>query len=387
MPARPGAGAIMALCRHRQPRCLQFACHCDHVRRRRGAARCQGWAPECAPRPPGEWPPLERLTTGYGRQTLCLNHTPHTGGGNGADGHTRRIRAGRRLGQAAAGQHATTSVMVTWAVLSLLVAQQVTPAALARALPAAQAGSGRSCLRRVRRWWRGPPLDQTVVRPQVIAQALALLPPGQAVLVALATTRLGPWAVWLAGSVVQGRTLPIGGAVGRFRATTLALRQRRQAAFPPAVRWRLVADRGFPSAALFAHLRQGGTDWHVRLRLSAWGRWRGSRHRCASSWRPGGSWSGSGCRPPSGGGGGRSRWCRRRSWSATRWPPRRHTSSSRARPRSARCGRRRPPSIARTSGGARRRRRAPPPDATRRPGCDSPRRRRCRRRCARTPGA
>src|SRR4029453_1442929 len=42
------------------------------------------------------------------------------------------------------------------------------------------------------------------------------------------------------------------------------------AAFPPDVRWRLVADRGFPSAALFAQLRTGGTDCSIRLRLSDW---------------------------------------------------------------------------------------------------------------------
>ena len=173
--------------------------------------------------------------------------------------------------------HATTIVVVAWAVLSLLVAQRATPAALARALPAAEAGSARSRLRRVRRWWGGPPLDQAVVSPQLIQQALALLPPGREVLVALDTTRLGPWEVWLAGLVVGGRTLPLGWAVcpypwpkGRFRATTLALLQRLQAAFPPGVRWRLVADRGFPSAALFAQLRQGGTDFSVRLRLSDW---------------------------------------------------------------------------------------------------------------------
>jgi len=191
-----------------------------------------------------------------------------------------RVGYGRVLGWVKprlGATHATTIVVVAWAVLSLLVAQQVTPAALARALPAEQAGSGRSCLRRVRRWWGGPPLDQAVVSPQLIAQALALLPPGQAVLVALDTTRLGPWEVWLAGIVVAGRTLPIGWAAcpypwpkGRFRATTLALLQRLQGAFPPGVPWRLVADRGFPSAALFAQLRQGGTDWSIRLRLSDW---------------------------------------------------------------------------------------------------------------------
>jgi hypothetical protein len=36
------------------------------------------------------------------------------------------------------------------------------------------------------------------------------------------------------------------------------------------VRWTLVADRGFPSAALFAQLQPGGTAFSVRLRLSDW---------------------------------------------------------------------------------------------------------------------
>src|SRR5215210_3929563 len=218
------------------------------------------------------------MTTGEGRPTLFLSHTPTREEGTVLT--ATRVGYARvfgwvkpRLGTT----HATTIVVVTWAVLSLLVAQRVAPAALARALPAAEAGTGRSCLRRVRRWWSGPPLDQTVVSPQLIVQALALLPPGQEVLVALDTTRLGPWEVWLAGLVVAGRALPIGWAVcpypwpkGRFRATTLALLQRLQAAFPPGVRWTLVADRGFPSAALFGQLRQGGTAFSVRLRLSDW---------------------------------------------------------------------------------------------------------------------
>ena len=171
--------------------------------------------------------------------------------------------------------HTTVIVTVAWAVLCLLVAQRVTSAALARALPAEHAGSGRSCLRRVRRWWTGPTLDQAMISPVLICLALALLPTAQLVVVALDTTRLGPWEVWLAGIVVAGRTLPIGWSVipypwpkGRFRATTLALVQQLQRAFPAGVRWRLVADRGFPSAVLFAQLRQGGTDFSVRLRLS-----------------------------------------------------------------------------------------------------------------------
>src|ERR671922_260181 len=53
-------------------------------------------------------------------------------------------------------------------------------------------------------------------------------------------------------------------------ARTLALLQQLQGAFPTGMCWTLVADRGFPSAALFAQLRQGGTDFSVRLRLSDW---------------------------------------------------------------------------------------------------------------------
>ena len=63
---------------------------------------------------------------------------------------------------------------------------------------------------------------------------------------------------------------PVSLAQGRFRATTLGLIQQLQQAFPAGVRWTLVADRGFPSAALFAQLRQGDTDFSVRLRLSDW---------------------------------------------------------------------------------------------------------------------
>jgi hypothetical protein len=173
--------------------------------------------------------------------------------------------------------HTTVVATVAWAVLALLVAQRTTPAALARALPAEHAGSGRSCLRRVRRWWRGPPLDQAMISPALIRQALTLLAADQPVVVALDTTRLGGWAVWMAGIVVAGRTLPIGWAVlpypwpkGQFRATTLTLLQRLQTAFPPGIRWSLVADRGFPSAGLFAQRRQAGPGFSVRRRWRAW---------------------------------------------------------------------------------------------------------------------
>src|SRR5215467_13253803 len=181
----------------------------------------------------------------------------------------------RWVKQVLGNTHTTVVLTVAWAVLCLLVVELLTSAALARALPAEQAGSGRSCLRRVRRWWQGPALEQATISPALIRLALPLVV-GQPV-VALDTTRLGPWEVWLAGIVIAGRTLPIGWAVipypwpkGRFRATTLALLQQLQQAFPAGARWTLVADRGFPSAVLFAQLRQGGKDFSVRLRLSDW---------------------------------------------------------------------------------------------------------------------
>jgi uncharacterized membrane protein (DUF2068 family) len=121
--------------------------------------------------------------------------------------------------------HTTVVIRVTWAVLCLLGAQRVTSATLARALPAEQAGSGQSRLRRVRRWWPEPALDQALISPALIRLTLTLLAAAQPV-VALNATRLGGWEVWLAGIVVAGYTLPIGWAVipypwpkGRFRAT------------------------------------------------------------------------------------------------------------------------------------------------------------------------
>src|SRR5437660_11218588 len=71
--------------------------------------------------------------------------------------------------------HTTVVVTVAWAVLCLLVAQRATSAALARALPAEQAGSGRSCLRRVRRWGGGPGVDQAAISAAL--GRLALTPP------------------------------------------------------------------------------------------------------------------------------------------------------------------------------------------------------------------
>jgi hypothetical protein len=174
------------------------------------------------------------------------------------------------------GTHQTVLRTVPWVILCLLVAQGLRPAALARAIPAEEAGSGRSCLRRVQRWWHGPALPLALLLPRLIRAALALLPQEVAI-VALDTTRVGPWEIWYAGVVFAGHTLPVAWAVlpypwpkGDFRATTLALVRQLQAAFPPGQRWVFVADRGFPSAQLFGQLDAEQTDWTVRLRLNDW---------------------------------------------------------------------------------------------------------------------
>jgi hypothetical protein len=179
------------------------------------------------------------------------------------------------------GTHVTVVRTAAWVVLCVLVAQRVTPAALARAIPAEASGLGRSRLRRVSRWWQGPELDLGKVTPRLIRAALALLPEGQLVVVAMDTTRVGPWEVWQAGLCFAGHTLPIAWAVvpypwprGRFRETTLSLVEQLQIAMPAAVRWSLVADRGFPSALLFGRLHDNPhgreSDYTVRLRLCDW---------------------------------------------------------------------------------------------------------------------
>lgn len=175
------------------------------------------------------------------------------------------------------GTHRTVLSTVGWVILCLLVAQRLNPAALARALPAEEPGSARSRLRRVRRCWYGPALPQGTLTPRLIRAALTLLPVGAPVVVAVDTSRVVPWEIWQAGLVFAGHTLPVGWAAipypwpkGRFRETTLALVDQLATAFAPGQPWSLIADRGFPSAALFAHLLERQVGWTVRLRLSDW---------------------------------------------------------------------------------------------------------------------
>lgn len=173
--------------------------------------------------------------------------------------------------------HATTVGTVAWSILCLLAAQSLTPAALARALPMEEGGTGRNRLRRVQRWHQGPPFSSSHLTSLLVKAALALLPSRQLAVVALDTTRAGGWEIFLAGVVFAGHILPVAWAVipypwprGRFRETTLALIEQLQAAFPRGIPWVLVCDRGFPSPLLFAHLLAKGSGYSIRLRLSDW---------------------------------------------------------------------------------------------------------------------
>ena len=163
----------------------------------------------------------------------------------------------------------------------------------------------------------GPAVRPRGVRPQLLQKALALLPPHQAVVVALDTPRLGPWEVWLAGSVVAGRTRPIGWAVmpypwpkGRCRATTIALIQRLQAAFPRGVRWSLGVDRGFPRAVFLAQWRHGGPGRSVRRRFSDWVTVAGVYAMVAVHWAAGRLVDGQRPAAARAAGGPTSPWCR-----------------------------------------------------------------------------
>jgi hypothetical protein len=64
--------------------------------------------------------------------------------------------------------YATVVQTVAWVVLCVVVAHRVTPAAVARALPAEQRGSGRTRLTWVRRWWTGPAVDQAEASPSLL---------------------------------------------------------------------------------------------------------------------------------------------------------------------------------------------------------------------------
>lgn len=77
----------------------------------------------------------------------------------------------------------------------MLVAQRLTPAALACAIPAEERGSGRSRLRRARHVWQESDLPHDMLIPRLVRAALVLLSADAVVIVALDTTRVAAWEV------------------------------------------------------------------------------------------------------------------------------------------------------------------------------------------------
>jgi hypothetical protein len=173
-------------------------------------------------------------------------------------------------------------------VSALLVGQSLRPSALMRALLSPHPVPARQRYKRLGRVWARPWLSPAWLSPRLIAAVLALVPPerdGQTHL-ALDSVRCGPWEVFTVGVLWHGRALVVGWAVlpypwpkGQFRPTVWTLIQQVAAVWPTDRPAHLVADRGFPSRALFRLLQQVGWGWTVRLRAANTVSLRGQRQR------------------------------------------------------------------------------------------------------------
>jgi hypothetical protein len=125
------------------------------------------------------------------------------------------------------------------------------------------------------RWLSPAWLTPALVRAAV---ALAIAAGGaQTARLALDSVRCGAWEVFTVGVVWHGRVLVVGWAVlpypwpkGRFTPTVCALVRQVAAVWPPDVAAELVADRAFPSAALFRTLQQQRWGWTLRLSARHW---------------------------------------------------------------------------------------------------------------------
>jgi hypothetical protein len=165
--------------------------------------------------------------------------------------------------------HLASLAAVADLVWALLVAQSLRPADLLRALPGLEAAGARQGFRRVRRRLGRAYFRSQALTPALLRAALRLVGDAEALLV-LDSSRCRRWEVLTLGVRFHGRVLPVAWAVlpypwpkGRFTPTTLALLERVLALWPPARPVHLVADRFFPSLALFRLL----DDWRRRLPL------------------------------------------------------------------------------------------------------------------------
>jgi len=175
--------------------------------------------------------------------------------------------------------HTTALGALAHLVTAALIAQDLTPTGLMRALGGEQpTAAARTRYQRVQDGLARPWLTSAKLTPGLVRAALALIsgeqvgPLAGRTVLALDSVRLGGWEVFTLGVVWHGRALPVAWAVlpsplprGRFRPTVCALVRQVAAAWPAARPAVLVADRAFPSVDLFKTLRAVGWDWSVRL--------------------------------------------------------------------------------------------------------------------------
>lgn len=180
--------------------------------------------------------------------------------------------------------HLTARAAMANLLTSLLLAQSLHPADLMRTTLSPLSVPARQRYRRVARVWTRPWLSPPVLTAVLVRAVLILVrvaPPARApdggwVLV-LDSVRWGLWEIFTLSVAWHGRCLPVSWAVlpypwpkKRFTPTVCALIRQLGAAWPPDEPLHLLADRGFPSRALFATLRQLHWGWTVRLRARSY---------------------------------------------------------------------------------------------------------------------
>ena len=198
--------------------------------------------------------------------------------------------------------HPTALVALADLVTALLVHQSLRPSALMRALLSPQTVPARQRYTRVRRSWDRPWLTSAWLTPYLVRAVLALVTVGPVALatartvagaavpvtlrgllpstplhLALDSVRCGRWEVFTVGVVWYGRVLPVGWVAlpypwpkKQFTPTVCALLRQVAVAWPADVPAHLVADRAFPSQALFQTLRTVGWGWTLRLQARHW---------------------------------------------------------------------------------------------------------------------
>jgi hypothetical protein len=159
-------------------------------------------------------------------------------------------------------------------VTGVMLGQSLRRAELGRAQASERSVPARQRYLRVARGLTRPWLSSAELTPHLIQAALAVVDDPVPHL-AMDTVRCGAWESITVGVVWHGRVLPIGWEVlpypwpkGQFTPTVIRLLWRIHAAWPAERRPHLVADRGFPSLALFRTLEQLGWGWTIRLRTT-----------------------------------------------------------------------------------------------------------------------